>query len=286
LGEWLANAGAFQSAGGEPLTLEAELEDWVDLSPSAFGPSIFQMHYRYRLLTEDGETLMDKRIVSQGEDSTFMGLERMQLAMQKAHADSARQLVAALDSDLRTAWADREAANRMAAEEQARIAAAMEPVTGFYRGQADGAAIRDLPNTEAARLGSIAMGTVYRVSGRLPDGWMRAARAEGGAASDEGWVHEGALTRMGEAEIAERLAAEEARRAAAADRYRLTPDRQRATLIADAHALTAPRSGAPQGRNVKAGTAVEVVALTENGFALVTENARYVGWVDAGALQR
>ncbi|MEQ8604809.1 MAG: SH3 domain-containing protein [Marivibrio sp.] len=285
LAQWLAAANAFSVQGSETLRLHGELTKWEDLSPSAFGPSVFQITYEYALIDADGETLMEKTIVSKGEDTSFAGLTRMQLAMQHAHADSARQLVAALDSDFRQAWAAREKAIAVAEAERARIAASMEPLTGFYRGQADGAAIRDFPTTEGDRLGSIGLGAVYRASGRLPDGWIRIA-PEDGAAGVEGWVHEAALTRMSEAEIAERLAAEEARRAAAADRYQLSPGDEPATLLADTAALTAPRSGAPTARTLVAGTAVEVVALTENGFALLTENARYVGWVDQAALQR
>lgn len=285
LAEWLTAANTFQTAEGEPVRLHAELTQWEDLSPSVFGPSVFQITYDYSLVDANGETLMEKTIVSKGEDSSFAGLTRMQLAMQHAHADSARKLVSALDGEFRQAWAAREKAQAVAAAERQRIAASMQPMTGFYRGQADGAAIRDFPTTEAERLGSIAMGTVYRASGRLPDGWMRIAPEEGDAGV-EGWVHEAALTRMSEAEIAQRLAEEEARRAAAADRYMLSPGEEPATLLADTTALTAPRSGAPAARTLAAGTAVEVVALTENGFALLTEKARFVGWVDKAALQR
>lgn len=282
LEQWLAGAGAFQPTGGEPLILTAELEDWVDLSPSAFGPSTFEMHYRYRVTTEDGEELLDRRIVSRGEDSTFMGLERMQLAMQKAHVDSARKLVATLDGEFRQAWAARTKDRELAAAERARIAAAMQPVTGFYRGQADGAAIRALPNTESARSGSLEIGAVYRVSGRLPDGWLRVAR-EGG--DETGWAHEGGLTRLTETEIKQRLAEEEARRAAAAERFMLAPAASPSTLATRAAVRAAPRSGAPTTRSLDAGMAVEVVAFSENGYALVTQERRFVGWIEKAALQ-
>jgi len=285
LAQWLAAANAFSMQGSETLRLHSELTKWEDLSPSVFGPSVFQITYDYSLVDAEGETLMEKTITSRGEDSSFAGMTRMQIAMQHAHADSARKLLAALDTDFRQAWASRGEAQAVAAAERERIAATMQPMTGFYRGQADGAAIRDFPTTEAERLGSIAMGTVYRASGRLPDGWMRIA-PEDGAAGVEGWVHEAALARMSEAEIAQRLAEEEARRAAAADRYQLSPGDEPATLLAETVALTAPRSGAPAARTLPAGTAVEVVALTENGFALLTEKARFVGWVDTAALQR
>lgn len=285
LAEWLVAANAFSGQGSEALRLHGELTNWEDLSPSAFGPSVFQITYDYSLTDADGETLMEKTITSRGEDTSFAGMTRMQIAMQHAHADSARKLVAALDGEFRQAWAARGKAIEVAAAERERIAATMQPMTGFYRGQADGAAIRDFPTTEAERLGSIAMGTVYRASGRLPDGWMRIAPEEG-EAGVEGWVHEAALARMSEAEIAQRLAEEEARRAAAADRYMLSPGDEPATLLAETTALTAPRSGAPAARTLAAGTAVEVVALTENGYALLTEKARFVGWVDKAALQR
>lgn len=279
----LRQAGTFSETASESAQLRGELMAWRDLSPTAFPPSTYEVDYKYTLTGPDGDVLFEDVITTQATDSTFYGATRMQLTMQYSHYANIDSLIDRLSTEAGPAYAElqRNSAERKAA--LARISAEMTPADDYVTVKADGAALREFPNTESDELGTAALHGTYHVIGKMADGWMLVEQD----GETQGWIYDGSVEQLSETQIAQMRADAVERRANNASSIEMAADFSSEVItVANTEILSGPTTRGAIYGSLPQGSTVTVLATTDNGFAYVRRNGAAVGWIDRRVLAR
>ncbi len=279
----LRQAGAFSDTATETAQLRGELVAWRDLSPTAFPPSTYEVDYKYTLTAPDGDVLFEETITSNATDTTFFGQTRMQLTMQYSHYANADALITRLQDVAGPAYAAKQkrSAERVAA--LAKISEEMEATDSYVQIRADGAVLREFPNTDSTTKGTAPLHETYHAIGRMSDGWVLVEKD----GNTKGWIYEGSIDALSDEQIATMRAEAIERRANTASSF--TPESD-ATIeivtVAETQILSGPTTRGQVYGALPQGAQVTVLATTDNGFAYVRQDGVALGWIDSSTLAR